>query len=35
LHQKRDSLFEEVATLTVVSKSIEDDVSAIMKAIAK
>lgn len=32
LHHERDHLFEEVATLTVESKSIEDDVNAVMNA---
>lgn len=32
-HQERDSLFEEVATLTIDSISVDDDVDKIIKAI--
>lgn len=35
LHHERDKLFEQVATLTVESKSIEDDVNKILKEIQK
>lgn len=31
-HQERDSLFEEVATLTIESKSVDEDVNEIIKA---
>ena len=34
-HQERDSLFEEVATLTIDSVSVEGDVNKIIKAIEK
>jgi len=32
LHHERDSFFEEVATLTIESASVEDDVNKIMKS---
>jgi shikimate kinase len=34
-HLERDSLFEEVATLTIESISIEEDVNKIIKALEK
>ncbi len=35
LHQERDHLFEEVATITVESTSVEEDVKKILNAIEK
>ena len=34
-HTERDHLFEEVATLTIDSVSVEEDVNTIMKALEK
>ncbi len=35
LHEQRDALYEEVATITIESKSVEDDVNTIVKEISK